>query len=540
VIKLKSSTLRTFTSVHTWVGLVAGFALFVAFYAGAITVFHHDLQAWQTPHAPMSTQQGLNDAQRLLDETLARHPKAREHVGMVFPGGEYPQAASYWQDESGTWRYATLDNLDGSDRMPGGALSELVNALHYSLGIPVAGQYLMGIVSLLYGLALISGVVIHLPKLADDLFALRPGRNLKRFWQDAHNVIGVLSLPMHVMFAVTGALLCLVMVVMMALNPLIYRGELMAALGPAMDTAPVASAAGREQPMGSLAMLHARSMEIARAQGLASFEPAYFKLAHAGDANATIEISGESPGSLGPIGAVAMNANTGALLATQLPGSRDANHATLASAYALHVGEYGNTWVRVLYFVLGIGGAFLFYSGNLLWVESRRKRRQPGQGAAQLGMARATVGVCIGVCVAISVAFVATQLAQWPALRIAGDVELTIKTACFVTWALCALWAALRPPVRAAQELLWAAAVTTAFVPVAHGLVTGAWLWVAAMKGEWPLFAIDVGALAMAFGFAWLARATARRARDGEANSVWADPRARAAQPTSKLVTDQE
>src|SRR3546814_147295 len=61
------------------------------------------------------------------------------------------------------------------------------------------------LVSLLYGLALLSGVVIHLPKLLQNLFALRPGRNLKQFWQDAHNVIGVLSLPMHVMFAITGA-----------------------------------------------------------------------------------------------------------------------------------------------------------------------------------------------------------------------------------------------------------------------------------------------------------------------------------------------
>src|SRR5690606_25693579 len=112
------------------------------------------------------------------------------------------------------------DDPGGSEQPPAASLSELVNALHYSLGIPVAGTWLMGIVSLLYGVALVSGVVIHLPKLVADLFALRPGRNLKRFWQDAHNLIGVLGLPMHIMFAVTGALLCLVMVVSFALNPL--------------------------------------------------------------------------------------------------------------------------------------------------------------------------------------------------------------------------------------------------------------------------------------------------------------------------------
>lgn len=522
-MKLKSGTLRTYTTLHTWVGLVAGFALFVAFYAGAITVFHHELQFWQSPHAVDRPQETITDAQQLLDDVLARHPAARTHVGMLFPGEEAPNVAVYWQDEKGTWLFATRDGVQGSPEPPQAALSELINALHFSLGIPMAGTYLMGIVSLLYGIALISGLVIHLPKLTQDLFALRPGRNLKRFWQDAHNVIGVLSLPMHVMFAVTGAMLCLLFVTMLALNPLIYRGGLMEALPAAMDTAPMKPAAGRAVEPGQLAMWHARSIEVAREQGLQDFEPAYLKLANAGDANAVVEVTGESSGTLGPLGSVALDANTGALLATQLPGQRDANHATLSSAYALHFGEYGNAWVKWMYFLLGLGGAFLFYSGNLLWVESRRKRRQVEQGRAQVNLARATVGVCIGLCVAVSVAFIATQLLELRALSHPVNVAAGIGWACFVTWAVCVLWAALRPPIRAAVELLWVAALTTALIPVAHGAATGRWLWTSAAVGHWNLFFVDAVALAMAFGFASLAHATARRARTGEVNSVWAD-----------------
>ena len=520
-MKIKSATLRTFTTLHTWVGLVAGFALFVAFYAGAITVFHHELQVWQSPHAADRPQQTLDDAQRLLDATLQRHPEARKHVGMLFPGKESPHSVIYWQDAKGIWLFATLDDLQGSEKPPQAALSELVNALHYSLGIPVAGTYLMGIVSLLYGVALFSGLVIHLPRLVQDLFALRPGRNLKRFWQDAHNVIGVLSLPMHLMFAVTGALLCLAFVAMIALDPLIYRGGLTAAVPAAMDTAPVLSAANAPEPTGKLTMWHARSVEIALAQGQRAFEPAYLKLTNAGDRNAVVEVTGESPGALGPLGAVALDANTGALLATQLPGTRDANHATLASAYALHFGEYGNGWVKALYFLMGLGGAFLFYSGNLLWVESRRKRRQAQQGRAQVNMARATIGVCIGLCVAVSAAFVAAQGLEWLAQRRSLDVAAGISWVCFVGWGLCALWAALRPPVRGAQELLWLASLLTLMVPIAHGLATGWWLWRSAAAGQWGLFSIDAGALALAFGFAALARATSQRARLGEPNSVW-------------------
>jgi len=521
-MKFSSQTLRTFTTLHRWVGLVAGLALFVAFYAGALTVFHHDIPMWQTPSTIDAPPATLADAQQLLDGVLQRHPAARAHMGMTFPGADHPQPIAYWQDAKGLWQYAWLDHYDGSVTPPQTGLAELVNELHYTLGLPVAGIYLMGIVSLLYGVALLSGLVIHLPKLAGDLFALRPGRNLKQFWQDAHTVIGVLSLPFHLLFAVTGALLCLVFIQMALLNPLIYDGKLLQAVPAAMDTAPLRAPVGRPGGAINLAELHARSLQVARAQGVQAFEPAYLKLAHAGDANATLEITGEAEGTLGPAGAVAFDVASGRLLASQLPGQRDANHATLSAAYALHFGEFGNGAVAWLYFLLGLGGAFLFYSGNLLWIESRRRRHQLQQGRAQINMARATVGICIGLVVAISTAFVAAQILEHSAPL---AVDSGIRWVCFVTWGLCVLWAAVRSPAQAARELLWAAAVVTALVPLTHGALSGWWWWTSAGQGHWPLFWVDAVALSMAFGFALLARATARRARAGEPNSVWADPR---------------
>lgn len=521
-LRLKPDTLRIFTTVHGWAGVVAGFALFVAFYAGAITVFHHELMAWQSPQ--VAQVETLDDAQRLLDDTLARHPGARNWVGMLFPGAESPQALVYWPDERAAWHYATLAHPGGASEPPQASLSELVNSLHYALGFPPWGGYLMGVVSLLYGVALLSGLLIHLPHMLRDLFALRGGRNLKRFWQDAHNAIGVLGLPFHLMFAATGAMLCLATLAAVALNPLVYRGQLFDAMPAAMDTAPVIAPAGVEAPSGTLAAWVAVARETARAQGLAGFEPAYFKLVNAGDRNAVVEITGTIPRRLGAQGAVALDAATGRLLASQLPGSRDANHATLTLAYLLHFGEYGNVAVRWLYFLLGLGGAFLFYSGNLLWVETRRKRRQSGQGRAPLNMARATVGACIGLCVAVSIAFVAAQAMEALAPGDGMAVSRGVTWACFASWIACFGWAMRRTPARAARELLWAAAFATAAIPLAHGIASGWWFWRSASAGHWALFWIDAVALAMAAGFARLALATAKRAREGEPNSVWADP----------------
>ncbi|MDO1528074.1 PepSY-associated TM helix domain-containing protein [Fulvimonas sp. R45] len=515
-MKPKPATLRVFTSLHSWVGLLAGLALFVAFYAGAITVFQQPVQQWATPHAAATG--SIDDMQRLLDAVLARHPDAGGNLGMTFPGYMGAGPSAYWPDRHGTWQFATLDNPDGSPQRPGADLPVLVNELHFSLGLPETfGMYLMGVVSLLYGIALVSGLVIHLPRLARDLFALRPGRNLKRFWQDAHNAIGVLSLPFHAVFAVTGAMLCLSVVLMMALGPLGWQGKLLAASGPAMDTAPAVRQAGVARPMLPVAAWVAHARAVARDQGLDGFTPQYLKLAHGGDAHATVEITGDAPRTLAA-GTLALDATSGALLASQLPGHRDANHATLAWAYALHFGNYGNAVVQWLYFLLGLGGAFLFYSGNLLWIESRRRRRQAEQGRSSQVMARATVGVCIGVCVAISAAAVAAQLLP----RLGWDVATGERWACFAGWALCLLWACARAPARGACELLWLAAVLTALAPLAHGFATGGWFWRNAAAGQLAPAAVDLGALALALGFATLARATARRARDGEPNSVWA------------------
>src|SRR2546427_12539441 len=56
------------------------------------------------------------------------------------------------QADDGSWRYAWPGQIAGSPTPPQTGLAELVNELHYSLGLPVAGIYVMGIVSLLYGM----------------------------------------------------------------------------------------------------------------------------------------------------------------------------------------------------------------------------------------------------------------------------------------------------------------------------------------------------------------------------------------------------
>jgi len=516
---MKSATIRTFQTVHTWTGLLAGFALFVAFYAGALTVFHDDIAAWQNP--PWRAVADANASMdTLIERLIERHPTAREDFGIVLPRDGSHAAYAYWEEKDGS-RFATLGQIDAPRKDASeNELADFVYALHDSLGLPVIGLYLMGIVSVLYGLALLSGILIHLPQLVKDVFAMRTGRNLKRLWQDAHNAIGVISLPFHLIFAVTGALFCLFTVTLAALNTVAFDGQLIDAFARATATTPAVTASGTPASMLTADALIEKARTQALKTGVTTFEPDYMHFVHYGDRNAVAEVRGLSQHTLGSYGTVAMSAHDGSVLATYVGDRYSLNGISYASLFGLHFGSFGGRTVQWLYFILGLAGAFLFYSGNLLWIESRRKRRHADQPLKTRVMARATVGVCIGTCLAITGAFAAT----WIAERVGVDAGLPQRVACYGMFLGACAYACLRPIAKATVELLWATALSTiamALVDLAGNAaaMTQAWSPLA-----WRVIGVDLTGMVLGIVFALFARAAARRARVGDAHSVWASP----------------
>lgn len=522
---MRAQTLRQYLSVHTWAGIVAGFALFVAMLGGALTVFHHEIERWEQPatrHAPLS----LAQTEQLAEMVRAQYPAAREQMGVVLPSHS-PMPFAYWQQPDGEWMQARLRlNADGTasslitgDARPG--LSNTVNSLHYSLSIPTYGLYLMGVVSLFYGMALISGVIVHLPRVTRDIFALRPGRNLKRFWQDAHNAIGVLSLPFHIVFALTGALLCLSLPLMMAFNVLTFENKLAPQFLQMTGAVPAKIAPVDGKPLDLQAVL-------ARAEHAApDLETTAVAWSRYGKADAVAEVYGEANDSLGVFGAVAVRLNDGEIVGQHSPGVRDTNHAVLSMIYGAHFGNFAGDVMRWVYFILGLMGAVLVYSGNLLWLESRRKRNAAIQPANLRWMAKATAGVFLGTCLGIAVAFVAAVVAP-------SATSLSIFV---VTIVLSMLFAALSAPAVAATGLLVATALACLAIPAVDAMFTPDNLVRTLANGDWVLAGVDLVALAGAAIFALFARATWRRARLGDPNSVWARPAVTA--PTTPQVMPQ-
>lgn len=504
-------------SVHTWVGLVAGFALFIAFYAGALSVFNDELHVWATPGSRAAVPTPASQAQALVDALLRAHPAAAERFTLRFPTASEPGLTAEWDEQraDGEIEHVFALSPQGAlvDVRAPSVLADLIYHLHYTAGLPKSwGIYVLGAVCVLYAMALVSGVIIYAPTFFKDLFALRVGHNIKRMWRDAHNAIGMLSLPFHVMYAWSGALLALGVVLMAPFQYMVFDGKLQpliqADIAVGAPRAPAGVAAGMAPaPVSRLVASMEREVPGIRLGAL--------RYRQAGDINGQVEAYGEvEQRSVSGVAAVVMSAGSGAVERVVTPDTYTPGTAMLRGLYALHFASFGHAAVKWMYFVLGLAGAFLFYSGNLLWIEARRKR-QDRQSLGTRLMAKATLGVCLGCVAGIGAAFLANKLAPPEALE-------TWETATYYcVFFLCVLWAFGRPPARAAHELLMLCAGLCLLLPFAQWWRAGVDPFSAISQGAWLVAGVDGVALAAAALYWRMARAVLRRGLDGAAPSVW-------------------
>lgn len=531
-MKIRSDILRVYQSLHTWTGICAGILLFIGFFGGALTMFKQPLERWvSAPSAPIAAL-APQQMDTVVREVLARHPAARKEFTLHVQRNEANPAPVSWSASEGgrelhldAMRWQASMGVDGSlqaQEVRPSLFGELVDLLHRTGGIPghlgdeYLGGYLMGVAGVLYFLALVSGVILLLPTLVKDFFALRQGKNRKRFWLDAHNVVGIASLPFHIVISLT--------VIVFAFHDQFYDGLQEVVYGERKMWVRPSGAPGP----GDVRKLMPASALVQRVQqeapGFAVTELLYMDveskrpLVRAGVAHEGYVVRGAVSGY------VLLEPYTGQVLNTSmLPTKSDTWSAIVAPFFSLHFGSFGGDWMRWVYFVFGLSGAFLFYSGNLLWVEKRRKNQLRGQEALPvqprrtLLLAAATVGVCLGSVAGVAGALLA---AKWLHAA-AANLNVTLMTAYYVIFLACVVWAFWRGAARAGVELLAVCALLGLAIPVTSLLALafpslGMWA-----HGSLGSVAVDLTALVLALLLAWGARLAYRRARSGPGDSVW-------------------
>ncbi|ENO89967.1 PepSY-associated TM helix domain-containing protein [Thauera linaloolentis] len=533
-MKIRNDIIKVYKDVHIWVGIISGLMLFIAFYAGAITMFEKPLERWATPPSALAPPPPIERTEALLQAVFASHPQAAKHyLVVVRPSAEAP-ARVIWREPGKTRRefteYGASFAADGSlqvEKLAKAPVAQLVDTLHQLVGLPfpdAVARQIMGAVALMYAVALVSGLIIVLPTLVKDFLALRIGKNIKRMWMDVHNALGIVSLPFHLVMALTSVVFAFHTPFYAVQEKVVYPHGL-----PWGQHEPAPLPGPDEYPLPADALL--RSVEAQ----LPGFEVYSFIFREdQGQLEASVTGLDVRHGTRGRTQASThLNPYTGEVDPHDLPGRMESWDAAVNAFFMLHFGSYGGNAMRWLYLVMGLAGALLFYTGNLLWIESRRRKQRDGLVPAQKRSAQVlgclTVGVSLGCVIGISATLAATK---WLPGRV-DDVALWHQGLYYAFFAAAVAWAFARGAARGADELLRLAALASLLVPL--GSLAGVW----GIGGTWNHpgagFAVDAVALAAVPVFLMLARYTRKRMADGHTDSVWstaggsADPAAEGA-----------
>ena len=82
-MKLPTDVVKMYKEVHGWVGILSGLCLFIAFYAGALTMFELPLQRWASPPPALAPAPSLDRTPELVDKAIApirKPPKATKSI----------------------------------------------------------------------------------------------------------------------------------------------------------------------------------------------------------------------------------------------------------------------------------------------------------------------------------------------------------------------------------------------------------------------------------------------------------------------------
>lgn len=523
------------TWVHTWFGLALGFVLMICFFFGSLSVFDREIDRWALPETRFDPQPMPSFDNMIVDvwkkvpadpaEYAATMPRVHDaSKGPMTPPSELVPD-EFWaytthrdpvllvgaafnpphpKDPAGHNHIhgrATIDPRTG-EFLKDGSLkigSEFFYPMHYSLHLKWKniGIFIVGLAALIMLVALVTGVIMH-RKIFREFFTFRPRKQVQRSTLDLHNLTGVVALPFHFFFALTGLIIFAsfyyLPVSHTLLEPLHERHEVM----EAQTTGLPHIRAGEAAPLASIDAMVGEAKRRWAARDMAG-EVGFLKIHHFGDANSYVSIYRAGSDRVALVGeGIHFKASTGDVLREDPPRTVVSEIDQFLTG--LHLQHFEHWLLRWFYVFGGLMGSVCIATGFIFFVEKRkRKHAQTGSQGSRIVDSLAVTTVT-GIVIAALVMLVANRIL--PSDMVAkGDWE---KGAFWGAWLLTMLHAFTRSgPVAQARmnpawrEQCWAIAVFAAAAVLLNWITTGDHLIKSVFVDTyWPVAGMDLSLLA--------------------------------------------
>jgi uncharacterized iron-regulated membrane protein len=401
---LSKTFLKRITHAHSWLGLIISGLLFVVFYCGSIALYRAEINEWAVqPHFSFAQgeQKSVSDIMEIA--ITGQEFDAKEHLTLLLPSKETPYYRAYVDvfHVEGEEDHVTflIDPVSGEKLVEGDKffLAEFIYKLHYDLNFS-AGSYIIGFVTLVFFFALVSGIFIHAKKLVTNFFKYRTEQNKRSKLLDMHNVIGVMSLPFTLMYAISGLIFNLVIIYQIAFALVLYKGDQQALLDDAGYVS--IQPQWQEKPWKNVDIDQIYKQIASRE----NYQPTFVRMYNYGDESAVIHVGGGMAQQIGGRFDVATELTSLKETVINDPINTNMVRKGLQVVANLHFGNYAGFDLRLLYFILGIAVCILIVAGNLLWLDKYSRQRE--SSAKVLRFTRQyTLVSTVGVILATAVAF---------------------------------------------------------------------------------------------------------------------------------------
>lgn len=430
---MDKQSLKRLVEAHSWLGLMVSALLFVIFFAGSVTLFKEEINQWAfQPHYQLSQGQRLPVSEVFAKVMQTKPFDAKSRATLVMPTEHMPYyqlRARFFIDDNAkaegsqgkTQQSAVFINpatgkIIGHDQQF--FLANFIYRLHYQLNTSY-GYELIGFVTLFFFFSLVSGIFIHARKLVSQFFRYQPQQDKRRKWLDMHNLIGVMTLPFTVMYAISGLIFNLLIIYQIAFVVVAYQGDeqqLREDSGYFSVSQQLSKRLPERLPEQEQKQEQEQPWQSPDIDGLYQqvvekyqHQPESIRMYNYGDKNAAIHFRGEEKEAFGQRFEVAYTLSDNKVLFQKDSEHPNAMSRGLAVMAKLHFGNYAGPDLRLIYFLLGLSVCVLIVTGNLLWIDKQARKRNSSAKTVSLVTGFTLLG-SVGVVLATVVAFLTERL----------------------------------------------------------------------------------------------------------------------------------
>jgi uncharacterized iron-regulated membrane protein len=220
-LMVAANKLKRWYFIHKWASLICTAFLLVICLTGLPLVFEDEINHWLKPHhyAELPADTPAASLDHMVEASRALYPG--QLVASVYIDDDEPQAL-VWMVPSFEEMRARPASMHAIrfDARTGQVLEsasaafgksktfiDIMLALHRDLFLDLPGELFLGLMALLFVVAIVSGVVLYGPFMKKLPFGtVREGRSARMKWLDLHNMLGIVVMAWTFVVGITGVM----------------------------------------------------------------------------------------------------------------------------------------------------------------------------------------------------------------------------------------------------------------------------------------------------------------------------------------------